>query len=280
MALSTSRLLFTSAVPSRVALSLASKNALFLHRGFASAKSSSKVCTSKEEALKRANMKDGQTVVAGGFGICGVPMDTIFAIRDSKVKDLTIVSNNCGVTDWGLGVLLHTHQVKRMVSSYVGENAEFMRQYFEGELEVELVPQGTLAERLRAGGAGIPAFYTPTAFGTTIQEGGFPIKYNKDKTVAIKSLPKETRDFNGKGYVMEPAIKGDVAIVKAYKADRYGNLYFRGTSRNFNPDCAKVRQQVGWLSCCFCVVFAITCCSALTRCTLACIGWQILYCRS
>jgi len=142
------------------------------------------------------------------------------------------------VDDWGLGVLLKTKQIKRMISSYVGENAEFERQYLGGELEVELTPQGTLAERLRAGGCGIPAFYTPTAFGTLIQEGGFAIKFNKDGSIAIPSLPRETRTFKGRGYVMEEAITGDIGLVKAWRADPYGNLMFRGTARNFNPECA------------------------------------------
>lgn len=152
---------------------------------------------------------------------------------------MTCVSNNAGVDDFGLGVLLQTNQVKRMISSYVGENKTFERQYLTGELEVELTPQGTLAERLRAGGAGIPAFYTPTAYGTVIQEGGFPIKYNADKTVAVKSEPRQTRQFGDRHYVMEEAIRGDFSLVKAWKADTEGNLVFRATSRNFNPDCAK-----------------------------------------
>lgn len=151
-----------------------------------------------------------------------------------------MVSNNAGVDGFGLGVLLETRQVKRMVSSYVGENKEFERQYLKGELEVELTPQGTLAERLRAGGAGIPAFFTPTAYGTVIQEGGFPIKYTKGgERVEIASLPRETRIFNNRGYVMEHAITGDFAFVKAWKADTRGNVVFRGTALNFNADVAK-----------------------------------------
>jgi len=153
-------------------------------------------------------------------------------------SDLTVVSNNCGVEQWGLGILLKTRQVKRMISSYVGENAEFERQYLGGQLEVELTPQGTLAERLRAGGAGIPAFFTPTAFGTIIHKGGSIIKYSKEGGAEISSIPRESREFNGRGYVMENAITGDIGIVKAWKADHFGNLVFRGTSRNFNPDCA------------------------------------------
>jgi 3-oxoacid CoA-transferase len=149
------------------------------------------------------------------------------------------VSNNAGVDDFGLGLLLQTGQVKKMISSYVGENKTFERLYLTGGLEVELTPQGTLAERLRAGGAGIPAFYTPTAFGTNIQEGGVPVKYNADKSVAITSAAKEVRQFNGRNYVMEEAITGDFALVKAWKGDTHGNLVFRASSRNFNPECAK-----------------------------------------
>lgn len=190
-------------------------------------------------ALTEANLVDGSKLLVGGFGLCGIPMECIAAVQQLGKKDLTVVSNNCGVDNWGLGILLKSHQIKRMISSYVGENAEFERQYLNGELEVELTPQGTLAERLRAGGAGIPAFYTPTACGTVIEKGGFAIKYNKDKTVAIKSLPREKRTFDGRDFIMEEAIRGNIALVKAWKADPFGNLVFRGTSRNFNPDCAR-----------------------------------------
>lgn len=164
----------------------------------------------------------------------------IEALRDQGAKDLTVVSNNCGVDDWGLGLLLQTRQIKRMVSSYVGENATFERQYLHGELELELVPQGTLAERLRAGGAGVPAFYTPTAVGTVVEEGGFPIKYRQGDNgiVEIASEPRETRVFDGKRYLMERAITGDFALIKAWKADKFGNLIFKRTARNFNPMCA------------------------------------------
>ncbi len=160
---------------------------------------------------------DGMTIMAGGFGLCGIPENLILAIRDSGVKDLTIISNNCGVDDWGLGILLQTRQIRKMVSSYVGENKEFARQYLAGELELEFNPQGTLAERIRAGGAGIPAFYTPTGVGTVVAEG------------------KETREFGGRPYVMETALTADLAIVKAWKGDRHGNLVYRKTARNFNP---------------------------------------------
>ncbi|XP_053557214.1 succinyl-CoA:3-ketoacid coenzyme A transferase 1, mitochondrial-like [Bombina bombina] len=177
------------------------------------------------EAVK--DIPDGSTLLVGGFGLCGIPENLIAGLLKTGVKGITAVSNNAGVDNFGLGLLLKTNQIKRMVSSYVGENAEFERQYLEGELEVELVPQGTLAERVRAGGAGIPAFFTPTGFGTLIQEGGAPIKYNKDRTVAIASKPKEVREFNGRQYVMEPSITGDFALVKAWKADRAGNVIFR-----------------------------------------------------
>jgi 3-oxoacid CoA-transferase subunit A len=160
---------------------------------------------------------DGMTIMAGGFGLCGIPENLIVAIRDSGVRNLTIISNNCGVDDFGLGLMLHTRQIRKMVSSYVGENAEFERQFLSGELELEFNPQGTLAERIRAGGAGIPAFYTKTGFGTLIAEG------------------KETREFDGEMYVMETWLRADLSIVKAWKGDRSGNLIYRKTARNFNP---------------------------------------------
>jgi 3-oxoacid CoA-transferase subunit A len=160
---------------------------------------------------------DGMTIMSGGFGLCGIPEHLIAALRDSGVKDLAVISNNCGVDDFGLGILLQTRQIRKMVSSYVGENAEFERQYLSGELELEFNPQGTLAERIRAGGAGIPAFFTKTGYGTLIAEG------------------KEVREFDGEPYVMEAALRADLSIVKAWKGDRSGNLVFRKTSRNFNP---------------------------------------------
>jgi len=201
-----------------------------------------KVFATASQALKASGVKDGSKLLVGGFGLCGVPMTTIQALADSQVKGLTVVSNNCGIDDWGLGILLKERQIKRMISSYVGENHEFERQYLQGELEVELIPQGTLAEKIRAGGAGIPAFFTPTGSGTILAEGGFPILYGTDKSVRIVSPPKETREFDGKQYVMEEAILGDVGLVKAWKADEYGNLVFKGTSRNFNPECAKASK--------------------------------------
>lgn len=160
---------------------------------------------------------DGMTIMAGGFGLCGIPENLIDAIKASGVKDLTVISNNAGVDGFGLGVLLNTRQVKKMISSYVGENKEFERQYLSGELELEFNPQGTLAERCRAGGAGIPAFYTKTGVGTKIAEG------------------KEHKDFNGETYIMETGLVADLSIVKAWKADPEGNLIYRKTARNFNP---------------------------------------------
>ena len=192
-----------------------------------------KVFKSAREAV--ADIPTGATVLAGGFGLCGIPENCIHALSELGVKDLTFVSNNCGVDDFGLGILLRNKQIKKMISSYVGENKEFERQYLSGELEVELTPQGTLAERVRAGGAGIAAFFTPTGAGTAISDGGLPLRYAADGTVAKTSAKKEVRDFDGKNYVMERGITGDFAIVKAWKADRFGNLVYRHTAMNFNP---------------------------------------------
>jgi 3-oxoacid CoA-transferase subunit A len=178
-----------------------------------------KVYGSAAEALDGL-LFDGMTIAAGGFGLCGIPELLISAIRDAGTKDLTVASNNAGVDDFGLGVLLQTRQVKRMMSSYVGENAEFMRQYLSGELELEFNPQGTLAERMRAGGAGIPGFYTRTGVGTVIAEG------------------KEHKEFDGETYILERGIFADLSIVKAWKADTTGNAVFRKTARNFNPPAA------------------------------------------
>jgi 3-oxoacid CoA-transferase subunit A len=174
-----------------------------------------KVVASADEAVR--DIPDGATLVVGGFGLCGIPENLIAALVRRGVKNLTAVSNNCGVDDWGLGLLLKSRQIRKMVSSYVGENAEFERQFLSGELEVELVPQGTLAERMRAGGAGIPAFYTPAGVGTLVAEG------------------KETRVFGGREYLLEKSIVGDFSLVAAWKADRLGNLVFRKAARNFNP---------------------------------------------
>uniref|UniRef100_A0A8C0EU44 Succinyl-CoA:3-ketoacid-coenzyme A transferase n=1 Tax=Bubo bubo TaxID=30461 RepID=A0A8C0EU44_BUBBB len=177
-----------------------------------------------------------------GFGLCGIPENLIGGLLKTGVKGLTAVSNNAGVDNFGLGLLLQSKQIKRMVSSYVGENAEFERQYLSGELEVELTPQGTLAERIRAGGAGIPAFYTSTGYGTLVQEGGAPIKYNTDGTIAIASQPREVREFDGRHFILEKSITGDFALVKAWKADRAGNIIFRKTARNFNQPMCKAAQ--------------------------------------
>ena len=196
-----------------------------------------KVVKNANEAC--ADIPDGATILAGGFGLCGIPEQTIKALRELGTKELTFVSNNCGVDDFGLGILLKNKQIVKMISSYVGENKEFERQYLSGELEVELCPQGTLAERLRAGGAGIPAFYTPTGAGTAVSDGGLPLRYVPGGgAVAKYSDKKEIREFGGRNYVLEPAITGDYAIVKAWKADRFGNLVYRHTAMNFNPLCA------------------------------------------
>ena len=178
-----------------------------------------KVYESATAALQDV-VTNGQTLAVGGFGLCGIPEALISALKETGVKDLTCISNNAGVDDFGLGKLLATRQIKKMISSYVGENKEFERQYLSGELEVELTPQGTLAEKLRAGGAGIPAFFTQTGVGTLIAEG------------------KEEREFNGKTYIMEESLTADISLVKAYKADKAGNLVFRKTAQNFNPVCA------------------------------------------
>ncbi len=178
-----------------------------------------KVYASAAEALAGV-VRDGQTIAVGGFGLCGIPEALIAALRDSGAKGLTCISNNAGVDGFGLGLLLATRQIRKMISSYVGENKEFERQYLAGELELEFTPQGTLAEKLRAGGAGIPAFFTRTGVGTIVAEG------------------KEIREFDGEQYVMERSLTADVALVKAYKADKAGNLIFRRTARNFNPMCA------------------------------------------
>ncbi len=182
-----------------------------------------------------ADIKDGAVLMSGGFGLCGNPENLILALRDHGVKGLSIISNNCGTTEHGLGVLLQNGQVAKMTSSYVGENKEFERQYLSGELEVELVPQGTLAERIRAGAAGIPAFFTATGVGTQVSEGGLPMRYADDGSVAKASPKKEVRAFGGRDYVMETALVADFAIVRAHKADTQGNLVFRKTARNFSP---------------------------------------------
>lgn len=178
-----------------------------------------KVYSSAKDALQDV-VQDGQTLAVGGFGLCGIPESLIAALKQTGVKNLTCISNNAGVDGFGLGLLLESKQIKKMIASYVGENKEFERQFLSGELQVELTPQGTLAEKLRAGGAGIPAFFTATGVGTLIAEG------------------KEEREFNGKPYILENSLTADIALVKAYKADTAGNLIFRKTAQNFNPVCA------------------------------------------
>jgi 3-oxoacid CoA-transferase subunit A len=199
-----------------------------------------KVVASAADAV--ADVSDGASLAVGGFGLCGVPIVLISALFDSGVRDLEVVSNNAGVDDWGLGVLLREHRIARIIASYVGENKEFARQYLAGELEVELTPQGTLAERLRAGGSGIPAFYTATGVGTQVAEGGLPWRYDDAGNVAVASPSKETRQFEHHGtmrdFVLEQSISADFGLVRAWKGDRHGNLVFRASARNFNPLCA------------------------------------------
>jgi len=173
-----------------------------------------------------ANLRDGATILMGGFGLCGIPENLIAAVQRKGAKNLTVVSNNAGLADFGIGLLLQTHQVRKMISTYVGENKLFEQQVLGGEIEVELNPQGTLAERLRAGGAGIPAFYTPTGVGTMVAEG------------------KEVREFGGRKYLMERALRGDFAFIKAWRGDRWGNLIYRKTARNFNPVMATAADYV------------------------------------
>ena len=191
-----------------------------------------------DPAAAVADIPSGATLAVGGFGLCGIPSVLIQALLDAGVDDLSVVSNNCGVDEWGLGVLLQAKRLRRMTSSYVGENKEFERQFLSGELEVELTPQGTLAERLRAGGAGIPAFYTPAGVGTQVAEGGLPWKYDGSGGIALASPKKETKTFGGREFVMEEAIVTDFALVRAWKGDRHGNLVYRMAARNFNPLCA------------------------------------------
>ena len=185
-----------------------------------------------------ADIGSGSSLAVGGFGLCGVPVDLIDAISRSGVNDLHVISNNCGTDDVGLGVLLTKRRVSRVTASYVGENAEFARQYVEGEIEVELVPQGSLAERLRAGGSGIPAFFLRSGVGTLVGDGGLPWRYGADGEVAVASPRKEAREFDGEVFILERAITPDFALVRAGVADRSGNLNFHAAARNFNPVCA------------------------------------------
>ncbi|WP_214370133.1 CoA transferase subunit A [Pseudonocardia sp. H11422] len=195
-----------------------------------------KVVATAAEAV--ADIPDGASLAVGGFGMSGVPITLIAALLEQGATDLETVSNNLGVDGFGLGTLLSAGRIRRTIGSYVGNNKEFARQYLAGELELELTPQGTLAERMRAGGAGIPAFYTPAGVGTLVSDGGLPWRYDADGNVAVMSPKKETREFDGRTYVLEQAIVTDFALVHAWKGDRHGNLVFRRSARNFNPDCA------------------------------------------
>jgi len=195
-----------------------------------------KVVTTAAQAV--ADIPDGASIASGGFGICGIPAVLIDAIVEAGIADLEIYSNNCGTDGIGLGKLLERKQIRRVVASYVGENKEFARQYLSGELEVELNPQGTLAERLRAAGVGIPAFFTVTGIGTQVATGGLPWRYAENGSVAVASPPKPTGAFEGRTFLLERALSADFAIVRAWKGDRHGNLLFRKAARNFNPVCA------------------------------------------
>ena len=195
-----------------------------------------KVIASPAEAI--ADIADGALLAVGGFGLCGVPFDLIEALHEKNTGDLTVVTNNCGVDGDGLGILMPDHKITKVIASYVGENKEFARQYLSGELELELTPQGTIAERLRAGGVGIPGFYTITGAGTAVAEGGIPTRYNASGEVIKTSEAKPTRDFNGTEYVLEEAIVADFALVHALKADRHGNVVFNKAARNFNTPVA------------------------------------------
>jgi 3-oxoacid CoA-transferase subunit A len=195
-----------------------------------------KVVGSAAEAV--ADISDGASLAVGGFGLCGIPHVLINALFELGAGELETVSNNCGVDEAGLGVLLFARRIRRTIGSYVGENKEFARQYLSGELELELTPQGTLAERLRAGGSGIPAFYTPAGVGTLVADGGLPWRYRADGSVAVASPAKETRRFGELDYVLEEGIVTDFALVRAARGDRHGNLVFHASARNFNPLCA------------------------------------------
>lgn len=199
-----------------------------------------KTIATAEEAV--ADIPDGASLAVGGFGLVGVPITLIRALLTQGTSDLAVVSNNCGVDGWGLGLLVDAHRIRRVTASYIGENKEFARQYLAGELEVELTPQGTLAERMRAGGAGIPGFYTATGVGTVVADGGMPLKYSADGSVELASPPKEVREFDTFGdpkpYVLEPSIVTDFALVRAAIGDRAGNLRFEESARNFNPPAA------------------------------------------
>jgi 3-oxoacid CoA-transferase subunit A len=192
-----------------------------------------KVMVSAAQAV--ADVPDGAVLAVGGFGLCGVPFALIEALLEQGTRDLTTISNNCGVDDQALGVLLYAGHIRKTISSFVGGSKEVARRYLGGELEVELTPQGTLAERLRAGGTGIPAFYTPTGVGTMVADGGIPVRYDAEGTVVETSRPKEIREFDGRQYVLETALTADFGLVRAAVGDRHGNLVFRESARNFNP---------------------------------------------
>jgi 3-oxoacid CoA-transferase subunit A len=185
--------------------------------------------------LAVAQIPPGATLAVGGFGLCGIPSVLIHALLEAGAGELEVVSNNAGVDDWGLGLLLSAGRLRRVVASYVGENREFARQYLAGELEVELTPQGTLAERMRAGGSGIAAFYTRTGVGTQVADGGMPWRYDRDGNVVVASPPKPTQQFDGTEYVLERAVVADFGLVRAWKGDRHGNLIYRHAAQNFNP---------------------------------------------
>jgi 3-oxoacid CoA-transferase subunit A len=192
-----------------------------------------KVVASAREAV--ADIEDGATLAVGGFGLCGVPIKLIDALLEQGTSNLTTISNNCGVDDQALGVLLYAGRIRKTISSFVGGNKELARLYLSGQLDVELTPQGTLAERLRAGGTGIPAFYTPTGVGTLVADGGIPIRYDAEGNVIETSRPKEVREFDGRQYVLETALTADYGLVRAAVGDRHGNLVFHESARNFNP---------------------------------------------
>jgi 3-oxoacid CoA-transferase subunit A len=199
-----------------------------------------KAVSTAAEAIE--DIRDGSSIAVGGFGLCGIPSVLIAALHERGVRELVTVSNNCGVDDWGLGTLLADKRIRRTTGSYVGENKEFERQFLAGELEVELVPQGTLAERLRAGGAGIPAFFTPAGVGTDVESGGLPVRYGSDGEIAIASLPLEVREFDGVPYVLQRGIRTDFALVHARYGDRHGNLIYEESAQNFNPLCASAGE--------------------------------------
>jgi 3-oxoacid CoA-transferase len=196
-----------------------------------------KFCQTTKEML--ADVEDGMTIMAGGFGLSGIPEHLIQGLVDGNFKNLRVISNDFGVSDFGLGLLLEKKQVRKIIASYIGENKELVTEFLKGDLAVELVPQGTLAERIRAGGAGIAGFFTPTGYGTLVQTGGFPLRYNPDGSIQQSSGGREVRQFHGRNYLLEEGLTGDVALIKAWKADRAGNLVFHKVARNFNPTMAK-----------------------------------------